>query len=59
MNNIKNILFLLILLHLNSCLTVANFLKNSSILSSSGIKESLITKTKDILDPSRGGGIGN
>ena len=34
----------------------ANLIKNASNLSKAGVKEELIVKTKDILDPNRGGG---
>jgi hypothetical protein len=34
----------------------ANLLKNTSNLSKAGVSESIITKSKDILDPARGGG---
>ncbi len=34
----------------------ANLIKNASNLSKAGVSESVITKTKDVLDPARGGG---
>ena len=34
----------------------ANLIKNASNLSKAGVQEELIVKTKDILDPARGGG---
>lgn len=34
----------------------ANLIKNASNLSKAGVQEELIVKTKDILDPNRGGG---
>ena len=34
----------------------ANLIKNTSQLTKSGVSESIITKTKDVLDPARGGG---
>jgi hypothetical protein len=34
----------------------ANLIKNTSNLSKSGVTESIIVKTKDVLDPARGGG---
>jgi predicted small secreted protein len=33
-----------------------NLAKNASMLSKAGVQESVITKTKDIFDPARGGG---
>jgi hypothetical protein len=34
----------------------ANLIKNTSNLYKSGVTESIIVKTKDVLDPARGGG---
>jgi hypothetical protein len=34
----------------------ANLIKNASNLSKAGVSESIITKSKDVLDPARGGG---
>ena len=34
----------------------ANLIKNASNISKAGVQEELIVKTKDILDPNRGGG---
>ena len=34
----------------------ANLIKNTSQLTKSGVTESIIVKTKDVLDPARGGG---
>lgn len=60
----KRILILLLLVPLlGACsmtgrdmIKTANLIKNTSQLTKSGVSESIITKTKDVLDPARGGG---
>ena len=60
----KKILILLLLVPmLGACsmtgrdmIKTANLIKNTSNLSKSGVTESIIGKTKDVLDPARGGG---
>ena len=60
----KKILILLLLVPmLGACsmtgrdmVKTANLIKNASNISKAGVQEELIVKTKDILDPNRGGG---
>jgi len=60
----KKILILLLLVPmLGACsmtgrdmIKTANLIKNASNISKAGVQEELIVKTKDILDPNRGGG---
>ena len=60
----KKILILLLLVPiLGACsmtgrdmIKTANLIKNTSQLTKSGVTESIIVKTKDVLDPARGGG---
>ncbi len=60
----KKILILLLLVPmLGACsmtgrdmIKTANLIKNTSNLSKSGVTELIIVKTKDVLDPARGGG---
>ena len=60
----KKILILLLLVPmLGACsmtgrdmIKTATLIKNASNISKAGVQEELIVKTKDILDPNRGGG---
>ena len=61
---VKKILILIMMVPLLGACTMtgkdmiktANLIKNTSKLTKSGVSESIIVKTKDILDPNRGGG---
>lgn len=60
----KKILLIVALVSLTGCGTMSgrdviksiNLAKNASMLSKAGVEESVITKTKDVFDPARGGG---
>ena len=60
----KKILLIVALVSLTGCGTMSgrdviksiNLAKNASMITKAGVHESVIVKTKDLIDPTRGGG---